>query len=131
MTLTLEQQEKIVRLRAKLTKLNDELNSVMMPDVILTVTKSQEILNIKAEITLFKDHAGMTRDEYVVVVQPLKDQLINLIQQNEDIHQENGNKKQVAQQQYNSDRAIILQQIHNNEVELLNSINVAIPIIKQ
>ena len=122
MTLTTKQQEEIVRLRAKSTKLNDELEKITILNVILTPIKYQEIANIKIEIALYIDHAGMTRDGYIEVVQPLKNQRRDLIQQNKVIIQENNTKKQVAQQQYQDNISVIQQQINNNETELLNAI---------
>lgn len=124
MTLTTEQQEKIVRLRAKSTKLKDELKNIIISNVVLTPTKEQGIANINAEILSYINHVGMTRDEYVAVVQPLKNQRRDLIHRNEIIHRENNVLKQAAQQQYEVNRSDIQQQIDSNEVKLLNAIKI-------
>ena len=120
MVLAAEQQEKIVRIRANLTKLTDELEKITMPGVVLSPTLDQDIANINSEIISYSNHPGMTRVQYVTIVQPLKDQRTALINQNIIIKEQNNALQAAAQQQTQTDRAVIQQKIDTAETELID-----------
>ncbi len=115
MTLSLSEAEVVARNLGKFKRLQQQLEDTMLVTPALAPTKEAEIAAIVAEIKANEHH--IRRTDYIAAVQPLKDQLRDLIAKNDDIIASNNVLTKTAQDDYKTAQASIDAQIDTLEAQ--------------